>query len=343
MRCLELIGVADAARGKSQESINLPFLHYRSGAVLQRGMSTATRPGAAQAARQIHRADLHSLLTAALLELDPQALCLDHRLTGFSQDSNNVMASFANGAAVRADMLIGCDGVRSLVRDQLVGSQALRFSGQVAFRCLVPMELARPHLHSSSGAVYIGSGGTFNRYPLRDGSVMNCVGLARADVWQQEGWNTPATNDEFLAQFADWHPEVRALIGVAPARGIIKWGLFVRDPLPRWGQGRVTLLGDAAHPMLPFLGLGAAMAIEDGAILNLAISNSADCVSALQRYAATRLPRTTRIYHETVRQGQLVQASDPENYGSQSAPAHDSALFDYDPLSVDLSEASVSV
>ena len=124
------------------------------------------------------------------------------------------------------------------------------------------------------------------------------------------------------------------MIGVAPAAGIIKWGLFVREPPPTWSVGRVSLLGDAAHPMLPFLGLGAALAIEDGAILVRAIAGYEETAEALQRYEAARRPRAAMIYRESVRQGEFVQAIDTERYADTPAPAHDPAIFDFDPSAV---------
>ena len=331
MRCLEMLGVDVRVRAAADESTNLPFLHYQSGALLRRGLADVKRAAAARPAQQIHRADLHAILVEALQQITPGAIALSHTLTSFEQDAAGVTLRFAHGGSARADLLIGCDGARSVVRGALLGPQPLRFSGQVAFRCLVPMEIAAPYLTMNAGAVYIGPGATFNRYPLRHGALMNCVGLARTDAWQHEGWNTPATHAEFLAQYADWHPEVRALIGVAPPAGIVKWGLFVREPPPAWSVRRVSLLGDAAHPMLPFLGLGAAMAIEDGAILARAITDYEDAAEALQRYEAARRPRVAMIYRESVRQGEFVQAIDPERYADTPAPAHDPAIFDFDP------------
>ncbi len=336
MRCLEMIGVDEPVRELSDESSNLPFLHYRTGEVLRRGLAASVRSGAARPAQQIHRADLHGMLVNALRHIDQDAIHLEHTVASYESNTTGVSLRFANGKDVRGDVLIGCDGVRSVVRTALTGEPALTFTGQVAFRCLVPMDIARQHLTLSTGAVYIGPGATFNRYPLRHGSVMNCVGLARTGGWQNEGWNTPATNAEMLAQYHDWHPEVRALIEVAPPQGIIKWGLFVREPLPRWSVGRVSLLGDAAHPMLPFLGLGAAMAIEDGAMLVRAMQSQGDVVQALANYERVRRPRATMIYQESVRQGEIVQGQDPENYANTVSPAHDPAIFDFDPLAVSI-------
>ncbi len=334
MRCLEMIGVDKLVRELADESSNLPFLHYRTGEVLRRGLAAVARSGAARPAQQIHRADLHGLLVDALRHIDHHAIHLDHRVTSFESNTTGVSLRFANGIIVHGDLLIGCDGGRSIVRAALTGEPALTFTGQVAFRCLVPMDIARPHLALSTGAVYIGPGATFNRYPLRHGAIMNCVGLARSGAWQNEGWNIPATNAEMLAPYHDWHPEVRALIELAPPQSIIKWGLFVREPLPHWSAGRVSLVGDAAHPMLPFLGLGAAMAIEDGAMLVRAMATHDDVVQALTNYERVRRPRATMIYRESVRQGEIVQGQNPENYANTDSPAHDPAIFDFDPLAV---------
>jgi salicylate hydroxylase len=337
MRCFELLGLEAAVVAISQESVNLPFLHYRSGAVLRAGLSVSgtQRPSTARNARQVHRADLHALLASELRRIDAQAIELGCKVAGLDQSGNDVLVRFADGRTARGDVLVGADGGRSRIRDALFGPTPLQFSGQVAFRCLVPMELARPHLVRETGAVYLGPGATLNRYPLRGGAVMNCVGIARTAAWQEEGWNTPATNAEYLAQFADWHPEVTGLIGAAPPQGIIKWALFERDPLPRWSDGRVTLLGDAAHPMLPFLGLGAAMAIEDAALMARAFGHYAEPLDALSGYERLRRPRATLIFEASRQQGRLSQAMDPERYATTHAPAHDPSFFDYDPATLE--------
>ena len=334
MRCFELLGLDARVRDISQETLNVPFRHYRTGALLRAGFDTKPRSATARAARQIHRADLHALLATALREVAADPIVLDSRLVRFSQAGRRVTAHFASGDSASGDLLVACDGVRSAVRDRICGPQKLSFTGQVAFRCLVPMDRLRGILPSGDGAVFIGPGHTINRYPLRRGAIMNCVGLARTDSWQQEGWNTPATNAEFLAQFEGWHAEVTGLIAASPADRIIKWALFARDPLPNWTSGRVTLLGDAAHPMLPFLGLGAVMAIEDGLVLARMLEAHDDLDVAVERYEAARKPRTSLVYEASNLQGRLSQAEDPENYGLVQSPAHDPAVFDFDPLAI---------
>jgi salicylate hydroxylase len=335
LRCLEVLGLGAAVRAESRETVGVPFRHYRTGELLRSGYD-ADKPldPNAIASRQMHRADLHALLAAALRDTDPEAIVLKARLQGFAENGSHVTAAFADGTTASGDLLVACDGVRSIVRAQIGGPEKLAFTGQVAFRCLVPVERLRSILDTERGSVFIGPGRTINRYPLRHGTIMNCVGLAKTDAWQEEGWNTPATNAEFLAEFAGWHPEVTGLIEAAPPDRIIKWALFARDPVPAWSAGRAVLLGDAAHPMLPFLGLGASMAIEDGVILARALGAHDDPEVGLRRYEAARKPRTTQIWAASALQGRLTQSADPEHYGAVPSPAHDPAIFDFDPLAV---------
>ena len=337
MRCLEVLGLTAEVEQRSAASSNLPFVHFRTGALLRAGLdANKTRPASARVARQIHRADLHGILQQALTRIAPDAIVTNWPFAKFDASNGGVQVYSSRGDCIDGGLLIGCDGVRSAVRNQLMGEQPVRFLGQVAYRCLVPMSLARPLVASESGKVFLGPGRTFNRYPLRNGAVMNCVGLAKTAAWRDEGWNTPATSEDFLAEFADWHPEVTGLIRAAPPAGIIKWALCGRDPLPRWSQGPVALLGDAAHPLLPFLGLGAAMAIEDGIILARALTQYPDGESALAAYEHARRPRTDRVAQASAWQGELSQQLDPDHYSSAPSPAHDPEYFDYDPLTVAL-------
>ena len=183
---------------------------------------------------------------------------------------------------------------------------------------------------SGRAGVYIGPKRTFNRYTLRGGAVVNCVGIVASDAWADEGWSNPASREEMQQAFAGWHKDVLGLIGEADAA--IKWGLFDRAPLPAWTKNRISLLGDAAHAMLPFLGMGAAMAIEDGMILARAFAAETEPRDALARYEAARLPRTGLLHAKSVEQGELTQARDPDNYDHGAAPAADPAILGYDPV-----------
>jgi salicylate hydroxylase len=171
----------------------------------------------------------------------------------------------------------------------------------------------------------------FSRYTLRRNALLNCVGILRTDSWLDEGWSIPATAAEMQAQYEGWHPDVHSLIALAPAQGLLKWGIFDRPPLPGWRDGPVTLLGDAAHPMLPFLGLGAAMAIEDGLVLARALAGFDSVGAAFDAYERVRRPRTEEIARLSRLQGQLNQAGSPDDYRHGESPAGDRAVFEFEP------------
>jgi salicylate hydroxylase len=323
------VGVQDDVARFATRSTGFAFLHYHSGRVLAGAIDDGEGlpdDGTADVSRQCHRADLHAVLADAF----DGPLHPGHALVGIEETAQGVRARFANGDVAEGDALIAADGVRSVARALLWGEDAPRFTGQIAYRFLVDRAEAAPYLEHGRGAVFLGPKRTFNRYTLRSGSVLNCVGIAATDGWADEGWSIPATRDEVLAMFADFHPAVTGLIG----RGdrMIKWGIFDRAPLPRWSRGRVTLLGDAAHAMLPFLGMGAAMAIEDAMVLARAFETEGAVEAAFARYEAARIPRTTVIHEKSVEQGRLTQARDPDRYDAAAAPASDPSILAYDPV-----------
>lgn len=338
-RVLAALGLHDQVRARASYTRNMVFAHYRTGRILS-GIpdhGDGTQPGGGI---HIHRAEMHELLAGKLEQVAPGSLQLDHRLVDIAEGAEGepVVATFANGNRIEADLLVGADGIRSILRARLWGDGTPEFTGQVAFRFMLPAEVAAPYLGElGRAAVYQGPGRVFNRYTLRKGTLVNCVGITQSDAWNIEGWSQPAERAEMLALYHDWHPDVVALMERADERQLIKWGLFARAPLPRWQRGRVTLLGDAAHPMLPFLGLGAAMAIEDGMVLARALEQSPDA-RGLAVYEANRHVRTGRIADLSRRQGELFQQRDPDAYDPAQAPAHDPSLQDYDPVTVPLTE-----
>jgi salicylate hydroxylase len=322
------LGLQDLVAGIATPSTAFPFVHYRTGALLAGRIDHAAGlpdDGTADIARQCHRADLHAVLAGAVGDVR-----LGHRLADVEETAHGVRATFADGSTAEGDALVAADGVRSAVRPILWGDEPPRFTGQIAFRFLLDWANAAPFLEHGRGAVFVGPRRTFNRYTLRGGALLNCVGIAATDGWADEGWSTLAGPDEMPAAFEGWHPSVTGLI--ERARAPIKWGIFDRAPLPRWSSGRVTLLGDAAHAMLPFLGMGAAMAIEDGMILARAFKAEATVDAAFARYEAARRPRTALIHAKSVEQGALTQARDPERYDAAAAPAGDASILGYDPV-----------
>jgi len=238
-----------------------------------------------------HRADLAKLLAAAL---PPERVHVGHRLVEIEQDGAKVVARFENGAAAAADLLIGADGIHSRVRHLLFGPERPRFTGCVAWRGLVPAgRIAGLGIEVASHN-WMGPNAHCVHYWVSGGQLMNVVCVAEHGDWTSESWTDKGDVADVLARFEGWHPIVRGLIGAFPETFI--WALHDRAALPRWSDGRVTLLGDACHPMLPMMAQGAAQSIEDGAALaSLLQAMPGDVPGALQCYEAVRKPRATRL------------------------------------------------
>ena len=238
----------------------------------------------------IHRADLLSVIAAAF---SAERVHLGHRLVGRADRGDGAEAWFDNGVRITADVLVGADGIHSAVRTALFGGEAPDFAGCVAYRGLVPAErIAALRLELGSQS-WVGPGAHFVHYFVSRGQLLNFVGWTEHDEWNREHWTDRATVARALAAFAGWHEQVRTI--VAAAETCFIWALFDRDPLPRWSVGHTTLLGDASHPMYPFMGQGAAMAIEDGATLAACLRAVTDPAEALLLYERLRLPRVTRL------------------------------------------------
>ncbi len=238
-----------------------------------------------------HRADLLAMLADAV---PAERIHLSHRLAALNDTGHHVELEFENGARAAADIVVGADGIHSAVRKILLGAEAPRFTGCVAYRGMVPADrFPKSDLHVES-QLWLGPGSHFVNYPVRRGELFNFVCVIEQEAWTKESWTEPGDPAELRLFYESWHPQVRAL--AATVNEIFVWGLFDRAPLPRWSVNRVTLLGDACHPMLPFLAQGAAQAIEDGATLAGVLARTGDNVpAALKRYESLRLPRTARI------------------------------------------------
>jgi salicylate hydroxylase len=334
-RALSSLGVEAKVLAASLPIPDIAFVHYQTGALLAGSFDKGAPPDHGfERARHIHRADLHAILLAAVRALDAEAVVTNKRLVRVDQHAAGVEAYFADDTTAEADLLVGADGTRSAVRRQLFDDAPPEFAGQIAFRCLIPREVAAPFMGAGNAAVSIGPSRIFNRYVIRGGALVNVIGIARSDRWRGEGWNTPATIEDFLLEYEGFHDDVLGLIKLSPPETLIKWGLFVRPPIAQWSTGRVVLMGDAAHPILPFLGLGAALAIEDGIVLNRALAEAPTVESAFAAFQGARLDRVETVRTQTIRQGEIIQASDPDGPAVTRSPSQNTELFDYDPTTV---------
>jgi salicylate hydroxylase len=240
----------------------------------------------------VHRGDFHRILLDAVRSANPEAIRTGNACTGFEQSADSVTLHLADGEQATGDMLIGADGVHSRVRQQMFGQGSAHFTGIMAWRGLVPMERLPPNQRRLVAANWMGVGGHVVTYPLRRGELLNFVGVVERDDWRLESWNEPGSREECLHDLANWHEDVKTII-----RNIdtpYKWALLGREPLAHYAQGRVCVMGDAAHPTLPFLAQGANMALEDAVVIARCLDLS-DTQEALRRYENARLERTAAI------------------------------------------------
>jgi len=239
-----------------------------------------------------HRGDFHTVLLQAVRAAAPDAVRAGTACIGCEQTSGAVSLHLENGEHVSGDVLLAADGVHSAIRRQMFGEGRARFTGIMAWRGLVPMERLPPHMQQLVGTNWLGHGGHVVTYPLRRGELLNFVGAVERDDWLVESWTEAGTREECARDLGRWHEDVQAII-----RNIdtpFKWALLGRDPLPHFAQGRVCLLGDAAHPTLPFLAQGANMALEDALIMARCL-DAYPVAEALQCFEAMRLERTAAI------------------------------------------------
>jgi len=289
----------------------------------------------------LHRADFHRILLDKVLALDPGCITLNAKVTGFSEGAGGVTLELADGTTAKGDGLVGADGIKSAVRGQIVGETPATYTGYVAWRLTVPRERLPADLMEIVGAVWCGPQNHCVVYWLRRGEVLNFVGCPEHAGWDEESWTQRRRWEELKADYAGWHPKIQAILDSADRNECYRWALNDRKPIRGWSTERATLLGDAAHPTLPFLAQGACMAIEDGAVLARALEGAGSVPEALRLYERARVERCARVVTESSEHGGLYHIVDAEEMKNAFAArdiAKDRAqwLYNYDPLTVPL-------
>src|SRR5580704_190794 len=291
MKVLRAIGVEDGVRAVAGRSQWQVMRNWKTGRVIGRTSREQQAASFGMAGATVHRADLLDVLAGAL----PAGLVtLGKRCIQVRPDGDVAVARFADGSEIEADIIVGADGIHSPVRACLFGPDTPRFTGKICYRSVVPAGAIRGPRPSTDGAQWLGPHGTIVLYPLRGEELINVVCHHDDASYRHESWIAECRREEVLERYADWHESLLRLFAAADTW--YKWALYDRDPIPRWTRGRVTVLGDAAHPMLPYLGQGACQAIEDGCLLAAALgSNLDDPPAALQRYERSRWPRASQV------------------------------------------------
>ena len=269
----------------------------------------------------LHRGDLHDAL-ASIVPGD--CVHLGKKLVAINARGARIELSFADGSEVEADAVIGADGVHSLIRDYVAGPEQPRFVGRLAYRTTLPAARLRGVEIGPSRTKWWGADRHIVIYfvtAARDEVYFTTSQPERADWITKESWSTKGDLGEMRAAFADFHPDVRAVLAAAPE--VHKWGIFERDPLPTWRRGRIVLLGDACHPMTPYMASGAAMALEDAAVLARCVDAVDDIADAFRLYEATRKPRASMVQTGSSANTWMRNATNPDwlyGYDAWSAP-----------------------
>ncbi|MFN7173383.1 MAG: FAD-dependent monooxygenase [Thermaurantiacus tibetensis] len=333
-RVLDWLGLGDAVRAAGV----LPGTQHIRDLATGRTLRTLARDSDLEARhgapyRHLHRADLVAILADALGARAPGAIRTGSRVTAVTADGE---VRLEGGTRLSADAVVGADGVRSVVRQGLFASAPPQFTGQVAWRGLVPTAALAGAAAADPPGIHVGPGRLVLRYPVRGGTLTNYAIFVETDAWTEESWSTPSTREELLAHLPDACEGVRGLVEATPEPWLFKWALFAREPLATWVAGRVTLLGDAAHAMLPFMGQGAATAIEDAMVLARALADF-PLAEALARYEAARRERTAMVQLQSRLLGLRFQGRDPESLGRGPLRNEEElGLFVYDAVTVPL-------
>ncbi len=341
-RVLHALGLAERLRSVAVTPQAFHYRLYSTGELLQE-LPLGERHERAYGATyyHLHRADLHGILAAEVQALAPSAITLNAAATRFVESRDAVTVHFADGTTASGELLIGADGIKSAIRGQVLGPTRAEFTGYVSWRALLPSARLPPDFMPRVCTNWSGPDAHVIVYYVRRGELVNFVGLVEDAEWRDESWTVKAPWERLKADFAAWHPKVQLLIDRLDKDQCYRWAMYNRPPVTGWSTERATLLGDAAHPTLPFMAQGAAMAIEDGAILARALEATRSVATALDLYQLTRYARTTRVQVGSDELGKLYHLRTED--ALKHAFAHRDLtkergewLYSYDPLTAPL-------
>lgn len=331
---LESLGFGDFLNTNANEPVEQQLYHGETGELLKAFDRRDCRETYKAAYYQLHRADLLNMLIDGF---GRENCSMGHGLASIDSRNDGVTLTFDGGIAKEADVVIAADGLRSIVRDTLFDSTPPEFSGHVAWRALVPAEKLGLKSVERLNINHLGTGRNMVSYPVRGTELVNIVALTKANDWAEESWSAKAEKSELAQHYEGWADYVMDLLEAIPGDELYRWGLFIRKPLESWINGRTALLGDAAHPMLPYMGQGASSAIEDGVVLGRAFAAADTANEALKIYADTRIERASLLQSESNLGGERLMAIDPYAFRDTPIKNEDAlGIFAYDPVTVPL-------
>ncbi len=342
MHVLKKLGVADQIVSMGVKPGAYVFRAFDTGEEIQRfalAQEHERMHGAPYV--QIHRADLHEILAAKVYSLKKDSIKLNHRATHFTEDDKGVTLHFDNGEKAHGDFLIGADGLKSVVRRQIAGQVPATYTGDAAWRLTVPVENLPKDIMEPVMSVFMGPGKHVVMYYLRAGKLLNFVGLVETDDVSEESWTAKFPWETLKADFVGWHEMIQTVIDRCDHNACYRWSLHGRPHVETWSTQRATILGDAAHPTLPYLAQGAVMAIEDGMVLTRALAQFPSIQDAIGAYERARQERTRKIVTQSSANRTLFHLHSVEESKAQFAKRNEGEdrnrwLYSYNPLTVEL-------
>jgi salicylate hydroxylase len=344
MKALRSLDLEQPVRSVAFESENGLLRNWRTGRIISKTpRDMSNRYGATGCT--VHRADL---LDALSVNLPAKIVHLGARCIHVEADDKSASARFNDGTEIEADIIVGADGIHSAVRTSLFGRDAPRFTGKICWRCLVPVDAVPGGLPTTDSTTWLGPHGAVVVYLVRRGELVNVVAHYDNENWTEESWIRECDRSEVIENYKGWHESLTRLFSASERH--YKWALYDREPLPQWTKGRATILGDAAHAMLPYLGQGACQAMEDGCVLASALASMPDDVSgALKLYERVRLPRANKVVISARERGEDNHLVSPiaawkrdllialrKRFSSDHTGRNSAWLFDYDAGSEDV-------
>jgi salicylate hydroxylase len=299
MKVIRSLDLEDDVRATAGRSEWLLTRNWKTGRVISRTSRQQQVSLFGSAGVTVHRADLLEVLARSL----PSGIVtLGARCIAVEPDGDVAVARLQDGREVEADVIIGADGIHSAVRGSLFGSDAPRFTGKICYRSVVPVDAVPGGPPPNDNVQWLGPHGTIVLYPVRRDELVNVVCHYDDESYRHESWVTECERTEVLERYRGWHESLLRIFSAGEVW--YKWALYDRDPISRWTRGRVAVLGDAAHPMLPYLGQGACQSIEDGCVLAAALAaRPGDPVGGLALYERTRRPRASEVVLTSRRRG----------------------------------------